>query len=185
MLGPIEVWVGDRQVSLGGPKPRTLLAALLLQPRQVVPVERLIDLIWDEAPPQTAGALVHTYVSSLRRAVGKSLVTRAPGYLLDVDSDVEQFNKHLTTARQAERADDPATAVTHYQHGLSLWRGPALHGVESAFARGHAMTLEESRLSAEEGLGRCELAQNRVEDAIARLSALVNAHPTREETREL
>ncbi|WP_223165448.1 AfsR/SARP family transcriptional regulator [Lentzea indica] len=69
VLGPIEVWVGDKQVSLGGPKPRTLLAALLLQPRQVVPVERLIDLIWDESPPQTAGALVHTYVSSLRRAV--------------------------------------------------------------------------------------------------------------------
>lgn len=185
VLGPIEVWVGDRQVSLGGPKPRTLLAALLLQPRQVVPVERLIDLIWDEAPPQTAGALVHTYVSSLRRAVGKSLVTRAPGYLLDVDSDVEQFNRHLTTARQAERADDPATAITHYQHGLALWRGPALHGVESAFARGHALTLAESRLSAEEGLGRCELAQSRVEDAIARLSALANAHPAREETREL
>jgi DNA-binding SARP family transcriptional activator len=117
VLGPIEVWVGDRQVSLGGPKPRTLLAALLLQPRQVVPVERLIDLIWDESPPQTAGALVHTYVSSLRRAVGKALVTRAPGYLLDLDSDIEQFNKHLTTARQAERADDPATAITHYQHG--------------------------------------------------------------------
>ncbi|GAB2844845.1 AfsR/SARP family transcriptional regulator [Lentzea nigeriaca] len=185
VLGPVEVWVGDRQVGLGGPKPRTLLAALLLQPRQVVSVERLIDLIWDESPPQTAGALVHTYVSSLRRAVGKALVTRAPGYLLDVDSDVEQFNKHLTTARQAERAEDPATAITHYQHGLALWRGPALHGVDAQFARGHALGLEESRLSAEEGLGRCELAQNRVEDAITRLSALANAHPAREDTREL
>ncbi|MFS8098514.1 tetratricopeptide repeat protein [Lentzea alba] len=185
VLGPIEVWVGDRQVSLGGPKPRTLLAALLLQPRQVVPVERLIDLIWDESPPQTAGALVHTYVSSLRRAVGKALVTRAPGYVLDVDSDVEEFNKHLTTARQAERADDPATAITHYQHALALFRGPALHGVEAQFARGHAMALEESRLSAEEGLGRCELAQGRIEDAITRLNALANAHPAREDTREL
>ncbi|MFI6102030.1 AfsR/SARP family transcriptional regulator [Lentzea sp. NPDC051213] len=185
VLGPIEVWVGDRQVSLGGPKPRTLLAALLLQPRQVVPVERLIDLIWDESPPQTAGALVHTYVSSLRRAVGKALVTRAPGYLLDVDSDVEQFTKHLTTARQAERADDPATAITHYQHALSLFRGPALHGVEAQFARGHALALDESRLSAEEGLGRCELAQDRVEDAIARLTTLANAYPAREDTREL
>ncbi|MGW6934040.1 AfsR/SARP family transcriptional regulator [Lentzea sp. NPDC054927] len=185
VLGPIEVWVGDRQVNLGGPKPRTLLAALLLQPRQVVPVERLIDLIWDESPPQTAGALVHTYVSSLRRAVGQSLVTRARGYLLDLDSDVEQFTEHLATARQAERADDPATAITHYQHGLALWRGPALHGVEAQFARGHAMALDESRLSAEEGLSRCEIAQNRVEDAIARLSALANAHPAREDTREL
>ncbi|GHH50580.1 SARP family transcriptional regulator [Lentzea cavernae] len=185
VLGPIEVWVGDRQVGLGGPKPRTLLAALLLQPRQVVPVERLVDLIWGESPPQTAGALVHTYVSSLRRAVGQSLVTRAPGYLLDLDSDVEEFHRHLTTARQAERSGDHATAITHHQHGLSLWRGPALHGVDAPFARGHALALEESRLSAEEGLGRCELAQNRVEDAITRLSALVNAHPTREETREL
>jgi DNA-binding SARP family transcriptional activator len=185
VLGPIEVWVGDRQVSLGGPKPRTLLAALLLQPRQVVPVERLIDLIWGESPPQTAGALVHTYVSSLRRAVGTALVTRAPGYLLDLDSDVELFQKHLTTARQAERAGDHATAITHYQHGLAFWRGPALHGVDAQFARGHALSLEESRLSAEEGLGRCELAQNRVEDAITRLSALANAHPAREETREL
>lgn len=185
VLGPVEVWVGERQVNLGGPKPRTLLAALLLQPRQVVPVERLIDLIWDESPPQTAGALVHTYVSSLRRALGKALITRAPGYVLDVDSDVEMFGRHVTTARQAERANDPGTAVTHYRQGLALWRGPALHGVDATFARGHALTLEEQKLSAEEGLSRCELQQGRVDEAITRLSALANAHPAREDTREL
>ena len=185
VLGPVEVWVGERQVNLGGPKPRTLLAALLLQPRQVVPVERLIDLIWDESPPQTAGALVHTYVSSLRRALDKALITRAPGYVLDIDSDVEMFGRHITTARQAERANDAGTAITHYRHGLALWRGPALHGVEAQFARGHALTLCEQKLSAEEGLGRCELNQGRVEDAIVRLSALANAHPAREDTREL
>ncbi|WP_197288805.1 BTAD domain-containing putative transcriptional regulator [Nocardia sp. NRRL S-836] len=185
VLGPVEVWVGDRQVNLGGPKPRTLLAALLLQPRQVVPVDRLIDLIWDDQPPQTAGALVHTYVSSLRRALDKALITRAPGYVLDVDSDVEMFARHVATARQAERAGDQSTAVAHYQQALALWRGPALHGVEAQFARGHALALEEQRLSVEEGLGRCELRQGRAQDAIGRLTALANAHPAREETREL
>ncbi|TWP46276.1 tetratricopeptide repeat protein [Lentzea tibetensis] len=187
-LGPVEVWVDDRQVNLGGPKPRTLLAALLLQPRQVVPVERLIDLIWDESPPQTAGALVHTYVSSLRRALDKALVTRAPGYLLDVkpeDSDIELFGQLLTGAREAEREHGHEEAMAKYQQALGLWRGPALHGVEASFARGRAVALEESRLAAEEGLGRCELAADRVEDATARLSALANAHPLREETREL
>ncbi|MEU7477106.1 BTAD domain-containing putative transcriptional regulator [Lentzea sp. NPDC042327] len=185
VLGPVEVWVGDRQVNLGGPKPRTLLAALLLQPRQVVPVERLIDLIWDDQPPQTAVALVHTYVSSLRRALDKALITRAPGYVLDVDSDAEMFAGHVATARQAERAGDLSTAVAHYRQALALWRGPALHGVEAQFARGHALALGEQRLSAEEGLGRCELHQGREQDAISRLTALANAHPAREETREL
>jgi hypothetical protein len=27
LLGPVEVWSGDRQVSLGGAKPRTLQSA--------------------------------------------------------------------------------------------------------------------------------------------------------------
>ncbi|GLZ29502.1 SARP family transcriptional regulator [Lentzea sp. NBRC 105346] len=187
-LGPIEVWVDGRQVNLGGPKPRTLLAALLLQPRQVVPVERLIDLIWDESPPQTAGALVHTYVSSLRRALDKALVTRAPGYLLNIaaeHSDIELFGRHLTAAREAERAGEHEQAIEQYQAALGLWRGPALHGVEASFARGRALQLEESRLGAEEALGRCELAAGRVEDAIARLSSVATAYPSREETRDL
>lgn len=185
-LGPIEVWNGGRQVALGGPKPKTLLVALLLQPGQVVPVERLIDMIWDESPPQSAGALVHTYVSALRREAGRALVTRAPGYVLDVEySDVEEFMRHVSLARQAERDGDPATACRHYEQGLALWRGPALHGIEASFARGQALALEETRLSAEEGLGRCELAQGRFEDAIGRLSALAHSHPAREDTRVL
>lgn len=185
-LGPVEVWDGDRKVALGGPKPRTLLVALLLQLRQVVTADRLVDLIWDESPPQSAAALVHTYVSSLRRVAGQALVTRAPGYLLDVEySDIDEFTRQVSLARQAERDDDPATAFRHYERGLELWRGPALHGIEANFARGHALALEESRLSAQEGLGRCELAQSRFEDAIGRLSALAHSHPAREDTRLL
>jgi DNA-binding SARP family transcriptional activator/predicted negative regulator of RcsB-dependent stress response len=187
-LGPIEVWVDGSQVNLGGPKPRALLAALLLQPRQVVPVERLIDLIWDESPPQSAGPLVHTYVSSLRRVLDKALITRAPGYLLDIrrdDSDLEMFGHHLARARQAERDGAITDAAGHFEQALALWRGPALHGVDAQFARGRATALDELRLGAEEGLGRCELAQGRVDEATARLSAFSAAHPLREEAREL
>ena len=41
ILGPLEVWDEDREVSLGGPKPRALLAVLLLHPNEVLPAERL------------------------------------------------------------------------------------------------------------------------------------------------
>jgi DNA-binding SARP family transcriptional activator len=37
ILGPLEVRNEGVDVSLGGPKPRALLAALLLHPNEVVP----------------------------------------------------------------------------------------------------------------------------------------------------
>ncbi len=35
ILGPLEVWDGGSEVSLGGHKPRALLAVLLLHPNEV------------------------------------------------------------------------------------------------------------------------------------------------------
>ena len=43
ILGPLEVWDGGGEVSLGGPKPRALLAVLLLHANEVVPTGRLVD----------------------------------------------------------------------------------------------------------------------------------------------
>ena len=41
-----------RRVSLGGPKPRALLAVLLLHPNEVVPTDRLIDELWARTRPE-------------------------------------------------------------------------------------------------------------------------------------
>jgi DNA-binding SARP family transcriptional activator/tetratricopeptide (TPR) repeat protein len=193
VLGPVEVRGPGAEINLGGPKPRTLLSALVLQPRQVVSIDRLIDLIWDESPPQSATALVHTYVSALRRGfaaagLNGALVTRAPGYILDVtadDSDLESFGRHLDAARRAERDDDHEGAARHYEQALALWRGPAFGGVDAAFARVRADGLAEERLGAEEGFARCRLAQGRAGELTQPLRALVAAHPLREEARGL
>ena len=56
LLGAVEVWADGRPVPVGGAKPRTLLAALLLERERVVPVSRLIDVIWSDDPPDTARA---------------------------------------------------------------------------------------------------------------------------------
>jgi DNA-binding SARP family transcriptional activator/tetratricopeptide (TPR) repeat protein len=191
VLGPVEV--RGAGTNLGGPKPKALLSALLLQARQVVSTERLIDLIWDDSPPQSATALVHTYVSALRRGFAAAgldgaLVTRAPGYLLNVthdDSDLESFQRHLDLARRAERADDHETAARHYEAALGLWRGPAFGGVDAEFSRARADALAEERLSAEEGFARCRLALGRAGELTQPLRALVAAHPLREEARGL
>lgn len=193
VLGPVEVWSDRGPVDIGGAKPKALLAALLTQPRQVVATERLIDLIWDDDPPSSAKALVHTYVSRLRRGLEEAgrvrwLVTRSPGYLLDVareDSDVEYFALLLDEARTAERRGEHDEALARYERARVLWRGPAFGDVDSSFARTAATGLHEERLATDEGLCRCLLAVGHTAEAAAELGRLTAAHPLREEARSL
>ena len=79
ILGPLEAWDEGGEVSLGGRKPRALLAALLLHPNEVVPADRLIDELWGEDSPERAAAALRVHVSRLRKALSQDvLTTRAP-----------------------------------------------------------------------------------------------------------
>jgi hypothetical protein len=54
VLGPIEVHDGHRELQLGGPKQRALLAVLLLNRNSVVSRDQLIDALWGDRPPASA-----------------------------------------------------------------------------------------------------------------------------------
>ena len=69
VLGPVEVCDGPRSLPLGGPKQRALFADLILNAGSIVSTARLIDDLWGDAPPQTAGHTVETYVARLRRVL--------------------------------------------------------------------------------------------------------------------
>jgi DNA-binding SARP family transcriptional activator/tetratricopeptide (TPR) repeat protein len=193
VLGPVELCAAEDVIVPGGPKPKALLAALTVHARQVVSIDRLVDLIWDDTPPSSAMALVHQYVSQVRRGFAAAgaraaLTTRAPGYLLALDPaqiDVEVFGQQVRAAGDAEQAGDPARAAAAYERALDLWRGPAFCGVDTRFARNHAAGLEAQRLTAAEGLARCQLGLGQVGAATARLTELTAAHPLREESRGL
>ena len=53
-LGPIELWSAGQRQDLGPARARCILAILLLAPRTIVPVEALIDRLWDTRPPPKA-----------------------------------------------------------------------------------------------------------------------------------
>jgi DNA-binding SARP family transcriptional activator/tetratricopeptide (TPR) repeat protein len=190
LLGPVEVVDGTRAVPIGGAKPRTLLAALLLESGRVISTERLIDLIWAEDPPDSARALIQTYVSGLRRAGGGALaeviVRRTPGYLTRIpvgSLDRDVFEGLADRARTAAADGRFEAAVPAFRAAEALWRGPALGGVTSRVLAVEAARLDEQRLATMEDRVGVELSLGRGEELVAELSAVVGAHPTRERPR--
>ena len=69
ILGTVEAWAGGKQVDLGSRKQRLVLAVLLLEPNRMVPLDRLVDLVWGEDVPASARASIQTLVSRLRAAL--------------------------------------------------------------------------------------------------------------------
>jgi DNA-binding SARP family transcriptional activator len=70
ILGPLAAWDDGRELPLGAPKQRAVLALLLLRRNELVPTATLVDLLWGERPPATAVKAVQVYVSQLRKALG-------------------------------------------------------------------------------------------------------------------
>src|SRR4051812_37261965 len=68
VLGSIAVRVDGREVPVGGPRQRRLLAALVRADGRVVPTGQLADAVWgDESDPPAAGErTLQSYVSRLR-----------------------------------------------------------------------------------------------------------------------
>ncbi|MFD4631053.1 BTAD domain-containing putative transcriptional regulator [Streptomyces sp. NPDC058284] len=187
LLGPVEAWRAGRRLALGGPKPRALLAALLLEPGRVVSAEALIDVIWGENPPDTARSLIQSYVSALRRALPADVIeTRPPGYLIHADTDLVDraaFQRLTAEGRQAAAAGDHAAAARSLGAALALWRGPALGGIGEAL-RATADQLEEARQAVLEERIAADLARTGHEtELVGELTALVATHPTRERLR--
>ncbi len=184
LLGPLEVIEGERSLALGGVKPRSLLALLLLHANEVVSADRLIDQLWGDEPPATAAKSVQVHVSRLRKELGEGrLVTRAPGYLLQVEPselDLARFEQLLGDAR----GTDPENARQKLRQALALWRGNALADLEyEPFAQIEIARLEELRQAALEQRIDADLATGRHTELVGELEALVVEHPLRERLR--
>jgi DNA-binding SARP family transcriptional activator len=184
ILGPLEVRASDDPVPLGGLKQRALLAILLLRAGRVVSTDTLVDQLWGEQPPRTATTSLQNFVSQLRKALGPDvLVTRAPGYVLEINGsglDLRRFEEAVRAARGAE-----AEERAHLLRGaLDLWHGaPLAEFAYEPFAQNEIGRLEQLRLSALEDRIDAELELGRHGALVGELEALVVEHPTSERLR--
>ncbi|MEX5720773.1 ATP-binding protein [Geodermatophilus maliterrae] len=188
VLGPVELVVDGRARSLPGAGERELLALLALSTGRVLAVPALVDALWGEELPANPGNALQGRVSKLRRALAVAgladvLVTRPPGYLLDVDPaqvDALRF-AHLVSAARTAAATDPERAARLHRRALACWRGAALaEFAEARWAGSEAARLTELQLAAREELIDLELAAGRHTDVLPQLEALTAAHPLRE-----
>ncbi|WP_235921309.1 BTAD domain-containing putative transcriptional regulator [Lentzea tibetensis] len=184
ILGPLEARTADGPVALGGPRPRSLLALLLLEAGHVVPTDRLIDGLYGEDPPGDAANALQGQVSRLRRTLGSGVIEFHPaGYRIVVspdDVDAHRFTRLAADGRRALEAGDAASASSLLRSALELWRGPALVDVPVATAQ--AARLEELRVAALEDRVAADLLLGEA-GLVAELQELVAAHPLRERLR--
>ena len=188
LLGPLEVWAGGDWQGIGAPKWRSVLAALLINAGQIVPVDVLINEVWGERPPAKAGNLISIYVLRLRRLLGDTdstvLVTRAPGYLLRLapgDTDAQVFETLVREGGRAYAAGDPERAAAQLAEALALWHGSPLADVPATtLVETEADRLTELNLDAAELRIKAELACGSHAQVIPELRRLLADHPLRE-----
>jgi predicted ATPase/DNA-binding SARP family transcriptional activator len=184
ILGPLAVEDADGPVALGGPKPRTLVAVLLVA-GEVVPTDRLVAALWGDDPPAGAPTALRAYVSRLRGVLGAATLRyQPPGYCLalgDATVDAAEFERLVEAARAAAATGNHARAVTDLDAALALWRGDALaEFTDEEFAAAEVARLTELRTAALEDRAEALLELGRAADALPELETLVRRHPSRD-----
>ncbi|MET8545747.1 BTAD domain-containing putative transcriptional regulator [Kitasatospora sp. NPDC004799] len=193
LLGPLRARCDGRELDLGRPQQRAVLAALLIPPGQLVATDRLVEDLWggdDTRWPKDPVGQIGTHVHRLRRALDTPglLVGAAGGYRLEVPrTAVDLFRYEAGVAEAvALRHRDPLRAHEVLVRALGAWEGRrALDGVPGAFAERVRERLASGRFAALKALLGLDLALGRHAEALEQLAGLAAAHPQDEEVHRL
>lgn len=190
VLGPLGADIGGTPVPLGSPRQRAVLALLMANRGNVVPVERLIDRLWCGRPPEKAAASLHAYVSNLRRVLEPEraprtpagvLVSAPPGYALRLPQDAVDAWRFEESVRRS-RTLPPPEARRLLEEALGWWRGAAYgEWADEEWAGAEAARLAELHTVARELAVEATLRSGAATEAVPSAEALVREHPLREE----
>lgn len=188
ILGPLWVRGCPDGAVINARKIQLVLAMLLIRSEQIVPIDRLSAEIWGEHAPRRATATLQVYISQLRKMLHRPgatpIVTRPPGYVLNLGADeldLHVFQRLVAQGRAHVRALQHEEAVACFESALGLWRGPALGGLrDSPAVDAFATSLEEARLECTEMLIDARLELGRHRGLTGLLYSLIAEHPLRE-----
>ncbi|GAA3952651.1 hypothetical protein GCM10022384_02730 [Streptomyces marokkonensis] len=205
LLGVLAVRENGLSITPTAPKPRKVLALLVLHADRVVPVSVLTEELWAGAPPRSSRTTLQTYILQIRDLIAKALkrggkqgtargterrtpkdvlVTSPGGYMLNTGEgshDVREFDRLVGAGYRAMDAEDYGKAAQQLRTGLDLWSGSALTDVQAGSQlRTEIRRLEESRLCAIDQRIEADLRLGRHRELLPELTMLASRHPTHE-----
>lgn len=192
VLGPVRAWRGDREIPLGPPQQRYILALIAVPAGHPVPTSSLIDALWPIAPPRSAVNVVQTYVKRLRRLLepdrpARSVCALLPsvgdGYALRADPesvDLWRFRSLADTARQARRAGERQRVVDSLTQAVALWAGQPASDLPPAAHHPRLVTVAKEYSTAVCWLAEAALAGGLAEDAVGTVQDAADAQPYNE-----
>jgi DNA-binding SARP family transcriptional activator len=196
LLGTFEVRVDGTAVTRWhGQRGTSVLRYLLARRRHAVTRDELLEEFWPDVDACAARNRLQVAVSGLRRAFGGvtdlNVVEYArAGYRvnpeLDVDVDVEAFERAVRAGTAAGHAGDREAARTAYRRAVALYRGD--FAADAPFEQWTLLPRESLRLrlvDALDRLSRVELADDRVDDCIATAHRMLDLDPCREDAHRL
>lgn len=191
LLGPFRVTVDGRMVAehqWPRPRPKLLVKLLALQPHHQLHREQVMELLWPEQEPESAGNNLHKAIHMARRALEPTLKAGADSHFILTREqqvhlsapgglwiDAEAFEQ---AAARALKSSDPQA----YEQALALYEGDLL--IEDPYEdwtttrREHLRALRRDLLVK---LSRLYEAQGQRQQSIARLKEVVTLDPSNEE----
>ncbi|MET8231501.1 BTAD domain-containing putative transcriptional regulator [Micromonospora sp. NPDC005298] len=191
ILGELQIQAAGRPIELGPLKQRLVLAALAVDVGRSVPVETLIDRVWDGSPPAEARGVLYTYITRIRRLLAAAsldegvtaitLVRRPGGYQLEASDDRVDLRllRSLTDQVHHLEPDDPRRAHLLRQ-AVELWRGDPLDGLPGDWAARVRERLRQQALGTLLEWAESELRQGRPGPVADRLSQALERDPLTE-----
>jgi len=190
VLGPLQVIAGDSGESGNAlaARQRVLLAVLLWRANQSVPADELAELVWNGTPPTGGPEAVRALVMRLRRRLhplaAARILTRSPGYAIEIAGDELDASRFETLTRQAGaaiRAGQLAQAGQTAAEALGLWRGTPLADVPSQLLQDSWVPyLDQLHVQALDWRIEGDLHEDRHEQLVPELRDLAARHPLRE-----
>ncbi|HET6534207.1 MAG TPA: BTAD domain-containing putative transcriptional regulator [Actinoplanes sp.] len=189
LLGPVEVRADGRPIDIGGRRPHTVLAVLAAHVNQPLPIDAIIDRVWDDDPPARARHTLHGYVTRLRPVLhpgGMAVSCRNGAYTLEAPAagvDISQVRALL------DRADGPAAdtgaRAELLRRALALWRGEPLAGLPGSWAAATRQEWTARRLDTAVSWARAELGRGRTDLVIDVLRPIAGQYPLSEPLAEI
>jgi DNA-binding SARP family transcriptional activator len=192
VLGPLLVDVNGTSCVPTAAKARQLLAFLVLNANQAIPVHACVDELWQADPPKSAVSTLQTYILQIRKLLRRAspeageatLVTRNRNYQLNVrsgDLDSDIFASFALRGRLTLGHGDLQRAAAYFRRALRQWRGPALLDVPaSPSIEMHRERLEESRFGVIELRVEADLRLGLHQQILTELGVRAQLYPLRE-----